>query len=267
MFTKKFSLETAYYSGGKTVMNYFMFFLFAIIVGSLTGGLFLMVLGLVDFALLKDNFMELVRLFEQATTSVTGPVHHQALSVHGALRSFIPENYLQQLMNMDPASIDIAREEMQHILKWIIPSALIFKLFLDMISIGWVKVALDLNANKQVSLRYLFEYYYLVPRVFTANLIVGILTIAGSLLFLLPGLFIYQRLRFARFFIIDKNLSIVKALQASWSATESSVFHLTGFTIISLILDRFSDFFFIFKAFVIPLQNQTETNVYQQLAK
>lgn len=267
MFTKKFSLETAYYSGGKTVMNYFMFFLLAMLVGSLAGGLFLMGLGLIDLAILKDNFTELFRLFEQTMNSATGPIHHQTISVLGGLKSFIPVEHLQQIMNMDPASMDIAREELRHILTWVIPTALVFKLFIDMISTGWIKIALDLNAGKKVDLKYLFEYYYLVPRVFIANLMVGIVTIAGTLLFLFPGLFMYQRLRFARFFIIDKNLSIIKALQASWAATEGSVLHLTGYSFIALMLDKIADVFFIIKLFVIPLQNQTETNVYEQLAK
>jgi hypothetical protein len=267
MFTKKFSLETAYYSGGKIVMNNFVFFLLAIGIGSFAGGLFLMSLGLVDFMILKQHVLELVRLFEQTMTSATGSVHHQAISVYGALRSFVPQDYLIHVMNMDPASIDIAKEDIRHILTWIIPTALVFKLFVDMISTGWVKVALDLNAGKKVSIKYIFEYYYLVPRVFIANLIVGAVTIAGSLLFLLPGLFIYQRLRFARFFIIDKNLSIVKALQASWNATQGSVLHLTGFSLITIMLDKIADVFFVIKLFVIPLQNQTETNVYEQLAK
>jgi len=267
MFTKKFSLENAYYSGGKTVMNYFMFFVLAIAVGSLAGGLFLIGLGIVDFAILKSNITELVRLFDQTINSATGPIHHEAVSVNGALQSFIAKDYLQQIMNMDPASMGIAKENLRHILTWIIPTALVFKLFVDMMVIGWIKVALDLNAGKVPTVTYLFKYYHLVPRVFVANLIVGVVTIAGSLLFLLPGLFMYQRLRFARFFIIDKNLSIVKSLQASWAATEGTVIQLTGYSLVALILDRVADVFFIIKLFVMPLQNQTETNVYQQLAK
>ena len=248
-------------------MNNFLFFLLAILIGSFAGGLFLMALGVVDFTILKQHFMELVRLFDQTMNSPTGSIHHEAVSVHGALMSFIPQDYLQQIINMDPASVNIAKEDIRHILTWIIPTALVFKLFIDMISTGWIKVALDLNAGKKVSVKYLFEYYYLVPRVFVANLIVGAATIAGALLFLLPGLFLYQRLRFARFFIIDKNLSIVKALQASWDATQGSVFHLTGYSLIAIMLDKIADVFFIIKLFVIPLQNQTETNVYEQLAK
>lgn len=267
MFSKRFSIENAYYTGAKTVANYFMFFCFAAGIGTLAGAAFLMFLGLVDYSILKDNFLEVFRLFDQTINSATGPVHHEAVSVQGALKSFAPQVYVQQIMNMDPASINIAREELTHIIKWIIPSALILKLFIDMISVGWIKVALDLNAGKQVGVKYIFEYYYLVPRVFVANLIVGLLTIAGALLFLLPGIFIYQRLRFARFFIIDKNLSIIKALQASWAATEGSVIHLLSFSLVALMFDKVSDFFFIVKLFVVPLQNQTETNIYQQLSK
>ncbi len=267
MFTKKFSLESAYYSGAKTVMNHFMFFVLAMLLGTLAGAAFLLALGIVDFALLRQHFMELVRLVDQTMNSATGPLHHETVSVYGGVKSYIPQDFLQQLMNMDPASIDIAKEDLAYIFTWLIPTGLIFKLFIDMITTGWIKVALDLNAGKKVHLDYLFKFYYLVPRVFVVNLIVGFVTIAGLLLFLVPGIFMYERLRFAKFFIIDRNLSIVKALQSSWAATQGSVLHLTGYSLLVLILDKIGDVFFITKIFLIPLQNQTETNVYEQLAK
>ena len=267
MFNKKFALESAYFSGGKTVMNYFTFFVMALGIGAFASGLFLLSLGIIDFFVLKRSFMDLIKVFEQAMNSSTGTLHHSVFSVDGSIKSFLPKELLQYFMDMDMQSIDISKENIHYIVSWLIPTALALKLFADMISIGWIKIALDLNVNKEVHVSYLFKYFYLVPRVLIADLIVGIITIFASLLFLVPGIFLYQRLRFARFFIIDKNLSILESLKASWIVTESAVLQLTGFSIISLILDRVSDILVVFKLFTIPLQNQTKTNIYQQLSR
>jgi hypothetical protein len=265
MLDSKFSLTQAYYKGGKIVVDNFMFFIVATVIGSLAVVFYLTALGIIDFMLLKNHIYSLVKLFQETATSATGSLHHEDFAMHTAIAKHIPQDLLQQFMDMDVVSFNIAKEDISKIITWVIPTALLLKLFVDMMMVGWIKIALDLNANKKVTFKYLFEYYYLTPRVFLANLVIGLATIAGLMLFIVPGIFVYQRLRFAKFFIIDKNLSIVKALQSSWSFTQGSVLELTGFSLISLMLSNIANFVFILKVFVLPVQNQTETNIYQQL--
>lgn len=266
MLNGKFSLTQAYYKGGKTVVDNFIFFVVASAIGVLAVACYLIALGVIDFMVLKNHIYSLVKLFQQTATSATGSLHHEDFALHGALAKHIPEDLLNRFMDMDVVSFNIAKEDITKIVTWIIPTALLLKLFIDMMMVGWIKIALDLNANKKVTFRYLFDYYYLVPRVFLVNLVVGLATIAGLLLFIVPGVFVYQRLRFAKFFIIDKNLSIIKALQSSWALTQDSVLELTGFSLISLMISGVSNFVFVLRIFVLPLQNQTETNIYQQLS-
>jgi hypothetical protein len=266
MLNNKFSLTQAYYKGGKTVVDHFVFFIFATLLGVLAVAAYLALLGLVEFMLLKNHIYSLIKLFQQTAVSATGSLHHEDFAIHTALARYIPQDVLQQIMDMDVVSFNIAKEDITKIITWIIPTALLLKLFVDMMIIGWIKIALDLNANKKVTFKYLYQYYYLVPRVFIVNLAVGLATIAGLLLLIVPGIFIYQRLRFARFFIVDKNLSIIKALQSSWALTQEAVLELTGFSLISLMLSAIANFVFFLRIFVFPLQNQTETNIYQQLS-
>ena len=266
MLNNKFSLTQAYYKGGRTVVDNFIFFTMATAIGVLVVASYLVVLGVIDFMVLKNHIYSLVKLFQQTATSATGSLHHEDFAIHSALAKYIPQDILQQFMDMDVVSFNIAKEDITKIVTWIIPTALLLKLFVDMMMIGWIKIALDLNANKKVNFRYLFDYYYLVPRVFAVNLIVGIVTIFGLLLFIVPGVFVYQRLRFAKFFIIDKKLSIAKALQSSWAFTQDAVLELTGFSLISIMLSNIANFVFLLKIFILPLQNQTETNIYQQLS-
>ncbi len=266
MLNGKFSLTEGYYKGGKIVIDNFMFFMMATAIGVLAVACYLAVLGIIDFMLLKNHIYSLVKLFQQTATSATGSLYHENFAMHTALAKNIPEDLLQQFVDMDIVSFNIAKEDLTKIITWIIPTALLLKLFVDIMMVGWIKIALDINANKKVTFKYLFEYYYLAPRVFLANLVVNLATIIGLLLFIVPGIFVYQRLRFAKFFIIDKNLSIIKALQSSWALTQDSVLELTGFSLISLMLNNIANFVFILKVFVLPLKNQTETNIYQQLS-
>jgi len=267
MFNQKFSLESAYSTGAKTVFNHFMFFFVSIVAGILAGAIYLAALGIVDIASLHYHVAALTKMFGHAFSMPTGSLHYAGTTVHESLRSYLSADVASQVLGRDVISIDVSGSELAHILSWLVPTALLFKMFLDMMAIGWTKLALDLNSKNTVSLRYLYEFYYLVPRVFVVNLIVGLVTMAGLMVFLVPGLFVYERLRFSKYFIIDKNLSIVKSLQASWALTEGSVLHLVGFTLISVIIGSLGHLLILAILFTAPLQNQTEANVYRQLTK
>lgn len=266
MFTKRFSLETAYYSGGRTVLNHFMFFLFAMGLGVLGGGLLLVMLGVVDVLALHKHLVPLMNMFHNAFYSATGSLHHAGYTVADVVDGYVPAEVVQQALGEGVISFDLSGYDIGYLVSWMLPTVLVYKLFLDMLSVGWTKVALDLNANRQVSAKYLYQYYYLVPRVFLVNLFVAVAFILGGMLFVLPGVFLYQRLRFAKYFIIDKNLGMVKAVQASWALTEGAVLQLCGFSIVSTILDSFGNAIVLLKLFVMPLQNQVDANVYVQLS-
>lgn len=265
MFTKKFSLETAYGQGVRTVLNYFTFFLAAIFIGALTCAVALMFLGVIDFHALRYHAAPLLKMFHHISTSATGALHYGGTTIQESLRPYLASEIAQQTMGRDMVSIDVNSYDSAYLFSVMAPTMLVLKLVIDMISVGWTKIALDLNANKSVTLRYLFDYYYLVPRVFVVNLIVGVATLLGCMLFVLPGIFVYQRLRFAKFFVIDKNLGIVKALQASWALTQGATLQLFGFTLISVLLETFGNLLVVTYLFLSPLQNQVEANVYRQM--
>lgn len=265
MFTKKFSLADAYKFGARIVANHFVFFLTAIGLGIIACAVYMAILGVIDFHLFKNYMSPLIKMFHYVANSASGSLHYVGTTAQEVVRPYLPSEIAQQAMGRDIISIDISTYELKDILVWLVPTALALKLFIDMLMVGWTKFALDLQEDKTISLRYLFQYYYLVPRVFVANLIVGIATVLGLMFFIIPGIFIYERLRFARYFIIDKNLSIVKSVQASWSLTEGTVWQLFGFSIISIILDSLGHAIMLFNLFIMPLQNQVEANVYKQL--
>lgn len=266
MFTKKFSLETAYGQGARTVLNYFMFFVLAILIGMLTCAAALAFLGVIDFYALRYHVTPLLNMFHHVINTATGALHYGGTTIQESLHPYLAPDVAQQTIGRDLVSVDVNSYEQAYLFSVMIPTMLVVKLVIDMISVGWTKIALELNANNSVSLRYLFNYYYLVPRVFVVNLIVGIATLAGFMLFVLPGIYVYQRLRFAKYFVIDKNLGVVKALQASWALTQDSVLQLCGFSLIAIIIASLGNLLVLTMFFFIPLHNQVEANVYRQMS-
>ena len=136
---------------------------------------------------------------------------------------------------------------------------ILFALFLYVLYVGWIKMALDMQEHKAVGYDYLHKFYYFVPRVFCIVVLRFFATMVGVVLFIVPGIYVYQRLRFAQFFVIDKNQSCAQALASSWDLTKGSVLHLVGYSIISSFIDSIIP--------VLPLTSQVEVNMYRQMTK
>ncbi len=266
MFTKRFSLETAYGQGARTVLNYFMFFMVAMSIGMLMCAAALAFLGVIDFYALRYHVAPLLNMFHHVINTSTGALHYGGTTIQESLNSYVAPDIAQQAMGRDIFSVDVNGYETAYLFSVMVPTMLILKLIIDMIAIGWTKIALELNLNKPVTLRYLFDYYYLVPRVFVVSLIVGVATLVGFMLFVIPGVYVYQRLRFAKYFVIDKNLGIVKALQASWALTQGSVLQLCGFSLVAIIISSLGNLLILTMLFLTPLHNQVEANVYRQMS-
>jgi hypothetical protein len=57
-------------------------------------------------------------------------------------------------------------------------------------------------------------------RLLGVALISGLLVVVGLILLIIPGIFLIQRLIMASFFVIDKGMGVIDALNASWSLSK-----------------------------------------------
>lgn len=267
MLNKRFSLYDAYNFGFKSVLNHFVFFLLTMFVGSIASLVFLSFLGVLDYWMFHEHFQTLIKTFSHAMNEATGAIHQAGTTIHDHMQGIIPASFTKHLSPKDVVSIDIAGQDFTALAKLLLPVALGFKLFLEVIAVGWSKMALDLQENKPVDLEYLYKFYYFVPRVFVVNLVVGLLSMLGFMLLFVPGVFVYQRLRFARYFVIDKDQSIMQALESSWKMTEGSVIHLVGYTVFAGLLAGLSNTLFLTALFLFPLAYLVEASVYRQMVK
>lgn len=267
MVNKRFSLHDAYSMGVKTVTNHFGFFVVSILLGACAATAVLSMLAGLDYMMFKEHFEMIINLLSEAMRNPMGVLKISGISMSESMRAHLPVIVVKYIAPQEILSVDITREDIMTALKMIIPVALLFKLFLEIITIGWTKIALDLQANKHVDYDYLYKFYALLPRVIAVELIKGLAVLVGLALFVVPGIFIFQRLRFAKYFVIDKDQSIMEAIHSSWSLTEGSVIHLVGYSIFAAFLMSLGRIFFPAMFFLLPLGYQAEANVYRQMVK
>lgn len=287
MINKRFSLLQAYVVSIKMLLEYISFYMvwYGIVLfawfGIVTGlGLYA---DLLDYKALTQNVSWVDAIFKRwlsdikiSYSSIPGDV-----SVYGLLRHFLPTDILNHTLEK------MSWSEYFNIIifpkKVALLSLIVAISWLSMsVSIGFIKTALSFQSNGTANFRDMYRYFYLVPSYLSTKLVMLVFCIAplGALFFVhsylgilkLPLLvivigimvFVYQRLRFAKYFVIDQEKNPIDACKASWHLTQGSVFHLLIFSICAgaLMTHHFS---IILMYLFVTLDKQAEVAVYRQL--
>ena len=282
MFNRKFSISEAYSFGLRIALDYFLYFMVAVVVGVCLAALFLKFVGYLDS---WDNFMqhfsEITRFFHESMKGAFGSAGHSQYSYDSYVQKWAPTQVAQFFSNLKLINFHFDKVEIKSYLKDFLPAILGFKFMLDLIGVGLSKMSLDVYDKKSVTFAHFYKFYALVPAYFIVNLIVYVATVAcfvvadlllgginfASVLFLIPGLFLYQRLRFAKFFVIDKNNNIIQALRASWCATADCWTHLAGFSFVEMLINSLGHLLILTSFVIFPLRYPVEVSVYRQIVK
>jgi len=68
-----------------------------------------------------------------------------------------------------------------------------------------------------------------------ANLLIGLIAIISLILLIIPFFFIYPRIIFAPYYIIDKDLSAINAIKASWNDSKGNLGKFYGIVLVNLL--------------------------------
>ena len=290
MPSKKFSLESAYSWGFKTVLTYFSFFLTATVIGSIACAVFLSLVGVLDFWAFREHFGSLSHFFEKVVGSATGPLHHSVHTVPEHMRAHLPNALSRFVADKHVLSLDVSGQDLGYFVSMVGLSSLGLKLVVDTIAVGWTKMALDLQDKKAVSEKYLYKFYALVPRYFAVNLIAGLAVLATlgafaafaagmikgghpgvgvvvGILSMIPGIIVHQRLRFAKYLVLDKNKQVIDALQGSWKMTDGLVAHLVVYSVLATLVAGLGCAVFLSIFITVPLAYQVDAHIYRQISK
>jgi|GEM_PF-1207495 len=271
---KRISLEAAYSFALRTVFTHMGFLLVSILVGVVVTAFSFVLLSFLDASVanihisIMHSFAGLTEAFDHAMHNAMGILvygrhtieHYMAMHFPPALAThFVPESSVPM--------VDVSNYDLAEFAKTWLPAALVFKLLVDLIAMGWYKLGLHTLDKKAISYELLYNQYRHLPYYFAVNLVVVVITLVGLALFVIPGVYVFQRLRFAKLFVIDQEMGVYQALEASWKATEGQLLELLAFSLISLILRAVTAVVFVLSFVILPLHNEAEVAVYRQMAR
>lgn len=114
-----------------------------------------------------------------------------------------------------------------------------------LVLMGYIKSMLDVHDGKIAGLADLFLHYDKLPD-FLICFIFYLISVLVSMLFLVvPGIFLAVKFSFSLFFILQGELSAIKALKRSWKITGDNFFNLLIFYLILIIMNLFGFLFFL----------------------
>ena len=140
---------------------------------------------------------------------------------------------------------------------------LVIQLFL---SLGFIKVMFRLIDNEHVEVVDLFNNVRPFFSYFVAYFLYAIAVVLGTLLFVIPGIFIAIRFQFYPYFVLDGTHSSILALQKSYYLTENLTLDLFLFGLSVISLNIAGVFFLgIGIIFTYPLTTMATAMIYQSL--
>jgi uncharacterized membrane protein len=82
-----------------------------------------------------------------------------------------------------------------------------------------------------------FAYHFSsILKMLAASLVYAVFTLVGSLLLLMPGLYVFSTLRFYRLFIVDRDADAIEALRESYQISGDSKGQIVALSFLSLVL-------------------------------
>jgi len=94
------------------------------------------------------------------------------------------------------------------------------------ITLGLIKISLNFCDNLKSKITDLFSQYRLVFRYLFASILYGVIVILGTILLIIPGIYLAIRLWFYDYFIVDRKAGIIESLRRSWRITQGNVWNL-----------------------------------------
>ena len=89
----------------------------------------------------------------------------------------------------------------------------------SVVTLGFIKIILNSVDKKKLQYSELFKNYRFILKYWLAEIIGGLITVAGFFLFIIPGIILAIKFQFIDYFIIDKGQGPIEAIKSSWEIT------------------------------------------------
>ena len=136
-----------------------------------------------------------------------------------------------------------------------------------LVQLNFIRVALKFLDNKKAVYKDLFNTQLFLP-FFMGWLVYVIIVGAGTLLLILPGIYLAIKLQFWAYLVIDKNMNPFDALKKSWDMTRGKFWKLFGLIIVLCAINLLGVLVLLVGLFItIPLTFVAMASIYRQLSK
>jgi len=300
----KFSLFKAYVISLKTNYKHVLFYLSWYLILWLIGLAVLLGLGIytdiLNFSAMIQNYNWMIAsLKNQLVTFFIGYRYQDSKITEISFYGFLKLIFSEDILNVTLSSMSLKEYFNVVFLPkkiGLIPVLMLYISFVMAASIGYIKTALKFQDNKKATLHDIYQYIYLLPQYFLGKIIIllffliliFLISILGLLVLSVPFftgdtkkiivfigiygviaavflMYLCQRLRFVKYFIIDEEVSVFQACKLSWNLTQGNVVALSLFSLITFIvgwLHPMSGLFIILSAW---LNQQAKVSVYKQM--
>ena len=135
------------------------------------------------------------------------------------------------------------------------------------LSIGAVRIMLDIHDGKQPEFSDLFTHWNLLGKYIAVSILGGIVTMIGFFLLIVPGIIASIGLSLAMYYVIDKGMGPIDALKASWEDTKGVKLDLLGFFILIWLINMAGAFALgVGMLVTLPLSGLAMVYVYRHLS-
>lgn len=109
---------------------------------------------------------------------------------------------------------------------------ILYTVAMAIIDMGLIRIAIRFVDQLENRLGELFACLPLTISYIVGGILFSLLLALGLILFVIPGIYVGIRLHFYKYFIVDKGMGPIEALQASWDLTKGEFLNLLGLVIL-----------------------------------
>lgn len=283
-FDSKFSILKAYVTSFKINLEYIAFYMIWQFIVWFIGTAFVIYLAvlmdILDPQALMQDYSWIATYFFKMFTDISIVKSKMSAVASGhepydILKIVFPENILNHTLE------NMTWSEYWHVILMpkkiiLILIGMILSIFAMTTSVGYLKTALKFQSGQKASLHDMYQHFHVVPQYFLGKMIIlgvfllplipflGSLNLALIIAMVVLAIFMYQRLRFMQYFIVDKGVTVFTAFKASWKATNGTVFHLCIYSIVSSLLFMHPGTTVLILLFAL-IYKQADVNIYKQM--
>lgn len=105
-----------------------------------------------------------------------------------------------------------------------------------LVQMGFITINLKIARGQNPEIGDLFANFGRLPTAFLLNLLLFMLIMTGFVLLIIPGIILALMTCLAMWFVVDRNMGVFAAIQASIDATKGSLLNLFLFGIVAVLL-------------------------------